>query len=459
MNNINNNINNAAIPNLSGLDSSKTSSQTMTSFAINCDPINNALSNHAITTLNVPATNIKLTPDEFCQRLIVNALPDSTITVTGNINIENCDICSLPKNLIVSGNLTIERCHNISQIIGNIKAESISISDCNNFTGIITNSVKIKELHISHCDNFVKLPDNFKISKLSISHCSLIARLPKDITIYSSFCIDNCLNITELPRQFKKNKKLPRVHIMSITSCDNIIIPEGLRVLGILRLINCNHITSLPEMHIGSLIIDSCTNLQHMPEKFILSRNMTIKNCNKLTKFPKAWIHNIPFSCEHHKIKCIDTGISKEHIKSFYDEYLLNNIIITTESTKAKMSIIELIGFWQSASGNKDNINIGKMTYIESYSYLLFFNLLAKTKSYLNENTRTDLANKVITILKNISKNNWFKVEALKIIQSATTYNFYSNGDTDRVLIALGKLEILPRKYSLIKATSKLKID
>ena len=418
------------------------------------DTINNELEDREIVTLNTTLTSIELNPDEFIKRLKQKTLPNCTITVNGDAIIEDCDIFWLPSRLVVTSKVIIRRCHNITKIIGLIEAESILISDCINFTEIVKKPEKNISLQISHCNNFVKLPDDFRISQLYINHCDKLTKLPEDIMIYTLLSIWHCPQIINLPQQFQQPKKTPQdypfVSVMTITSCDNIIIPKELKVIGTLTLKNCNNIISIPKIHTGSLIIDSCINLQHLPECFTASGNVTIKNCRKLTSFPESWVNRGHFIGACHRIKCINTGITEEYAESFFRQYPLHNIHCTVESSYNITSLEELTKFWQKKAENKDNINLENLTTTETLDLLKFSYLLTKTDYYLNEFTKKDLAGRVITILRSISKNNWFKEESLKIIRNAIVCSYSYIQSQDRVLISLGNLEFLPRLYNLI---------
>ena len=404
------------------------------------------------------------TPEKFQQLLSKNHRFPPKVIVTGNLDLKNSNIETLPAGLEVRGNLCLEGCINLKSLPEGLKVEgSLYLSGRVHYTSqglqvtsnLLTSLPRGLEvggdLHLFSCTNLISLPRGLKVRGcLNLTGCTSLISFPEEeLQVGGDLLLNGCTNLPSLPYPlkvggsliFSGNTNLEFLPVwllvkgnLDIIECPSLaFLPLRLVVEGHLEIRGCCNLKelsqrlvfdgnlvyyrpkSLPLVVRGDLKVSACHSLVLLPQELRVGGNVSLAFCPSLTSLP-SWITTLgPRTDGNTRVVSLeDTGLSDAIIERLRQtpapgmQFHLSH--------PATVSIVEFpnlanaIAFWHiEAIGEK----------LENQAEIIhFLARLTETDEYKNLHTRPHLASRVLEAFRQMAQDTEIKANACELIHT-----------------------------------------
>jgi hypothetical protein len=170
----------------------------------------------------------------------------------------------LPRSLAKAKTLDLRKIHTLTGFPEGIRMEAVRGCSATLVELATLKTIPpghYKGLQIKSC-GVVTLPDELQIDEgLALEECWALKTLPADLVVKGEVTLANCTVLGNLPPGTYKS--------LTIKGCPTLQeLPEGVRVLGDLRLESCGGLVRLPKglEVLGNLLISDCGALEGLPD-------------------------------------------------------------------------------------------------------------------------------------------------------------------------------------------------
>jgi hypothetical protein len=437
------------------------------------------------------------TPEQFQQLLSKNHRFPPKVIVTGNLDLKNSNIETLPAGLEVRGNLCLEGCINLKSLPEGLKVEGdlyLSGRVHNTSQGLIVKSNLLTslpqglevggDLHLFSCTSLISLPRGLKVKGcLNLTGCTNLKSLPEGLEVGGDLLLNDCTSLTSLPWGLRVGGNLilsgntnlkwlfDKLEVggnLDIIECPSLeMMPNGMKVGGNLEIRGCSNLKalshrqswspSLPFVVKGDLKVSACRGLVLLPQELNLGGNVRFAFCPSLTSLP-SWMTTLgPRTDGNTRVVTLeDTGLSSTIIERLHQAPAPGMEFHLSHPVTVPIEFLDLgavLDFW--GMGETFVYLIDQKNHVEVMRFLA---RLTETDEYKNLHTRPHLASRVVEAFHHMAVDIEIKANACELIHAGlATRNGTIISTLDRIelMILVKKIENTEHSAEELKKLGK----